>query len=192
MTNYADGSSPPDLVDQVECLAVVLCLGWAGHFCLCPLPLLVTIPFLLQHPPPRLEYHGAVEIRQRSDKSVVGPHGKTKLSPCMLPTDGTIRFLLHQLFAIDVGAGTVCLRRSDHVDVPHVAANHRHDVAYVGTVHGGTVAVVLEAVKHQRQQVHPLLGGDGVVVRFVQIFVRRPLLCRIREHALCMTRGHHA
>jgi hypothetical protein len=36
------------------------------------------------------------------------------------------------------------------------------------------------------------LGGDGVVVRFVQIFVRRPLLCRIREHALCMTRGHHA
>jgi len=110
----------------------------------------------------------------------------------MLLTDGTIRFLLHQLCAIDVGAGTDCLRRSDHVDVPHIAANHCHDVTYVGTVYAGTVDIVLEAVKHQQQQVHLRVDGDGVVVRFVQIPVRRALLCRTREHALCMTRGHHA
>ncbi len=93
--------------------------------------------------------------------------------PGLLPTDGAIRCShLDRLRAIDVGAGTVRLRRSNHVDVPHVAANHRHDVAHVGTVHGDAVAVVLEAVEHQQQQVHPLLGGDGVVIHFVQIPIR--------------------
>ncbi len=53
---------PIPLVDQVECLAVVPRLGWARHFCLCPLPLPIITPFLLQHPPPCLEYHGAMEI----------------------------------------------------------------------------------------------------------------------------------
>ncbi len=45
--------------------------------------------------------------------------------------------------------------------------NHCHDVAHVGTVHGDAVALVLGVVEHQRQQVHPLLGGDGVVIQFV-------------------------
>ena len=86
---------PIPLVNQVECLAVVLRLGWARHFRLRPLPLPVGVPFLSQHPPPRLEYHGAVDIRQRSDKSIAGSHSKTMWSPCVLPTDGAIRSLLH-------------------------------------------------------------------------------------------------
>ena len=61
----------------------------------------------------------------------------------------------------------VPLSRSHHVDTPHIAANHCHDVAHVGAVHGDAVATVLEVVEHQGLQVHPLLGGDGVVVLFL-------------------------
>jgi hypothetical protein len=91
----------------------------------------------------------------------------------MLPIDGAICSLLHRLRAIDVSAGTVCLCHSNHVDAPNIAANHCHDVGHVGAVHGDTVASAFEAVEHQQQQVHPLLGGDGVLVCFVQIPVRR-------------------
>ncbi len=92
----------------------------------------------------------------------------------MLPTDGAICSLLHRLRAINIGAVTVHLRCFDHVDAPHIATNYCHDVAHVGAVHGDTVAIVLEAVEQQWQQVHPLLGGDGVLIRFVQIPVQAP------------------
>jgi hypothetical protein len=129
-TNCADGSPPQifisfrpiPLVDQVECIAVVPRLGWARHFRLRPFPLSVVAPFLSQHPPPHLEYHGAMEIQQRSDESVVGPHGETKGSPGMLPTDSAIRSLLHRFRAINLSASTICLRRSDQVDAPHHVA----------------------------------------------------------------------
>jgi hypothetical protein len=44
----------------------------------------------------------------------------------------------------------VCLHRIHHVvDAPHIAADHCHDVAHLGAVHGNAVAVILEVVKHQ-------------------------------------------
>jgi hypothetical protein len=50
------------LVDQMECLEVVLHLHWARHFHLCPLLHPLVLPLLLQHPHPRLKYLQAVEI----------------------------------------------------------------------------------------------------------------------------------
>jgi hypothetical protein len=40
----------------------------------------------------------------------------------------------------------VCLHRTHHVDAPHVATNHCHDVAHVGAVHGDAVALILEVL----------------------------------------------
>ena len=90
----------------------------------------------------------------------------------MLPTDGVVHSLLCRFHTTDVGAGTVCLCHTHHVNVPHAAAYDCHDVAHVGAAHGDAVANLLEAVEHQRQQVHPFLGGDGVLIIFPQITVR--------------------
>ena len=48
-------------------------------------------------------------------------------------------------------------------------ANHCHDIVHVRAVHGDAVAIVLEAVKHQKQQVHLFWCGDGVLIIFAQI-----------------------
>jgi hypothetical protein len=40
-------------------------------------------------------------------------------------------------------------------------------------VHGIAMVNVLEVIEHQQQQVHPLLGGDGVVICFAQILACR-------------------
>jgi hypothetical protein len=90
----------------------------------------------------------------------------------MLPTDGIVRPLLHQFYTINVRSSTICLRGTDHVDPPHITADHCHDVANVGAIHHDAVPVVFERVEYHQQKVDPLLDRDGVVVCLPQIPVR--------------------
>jgi hypothetical protein len=86
----------------------------------------------------------------------------------VLPINEIVCTLLNQFYTINVGAGTVCLHHIHHVDTSHVVAGHCHDVTHVGVVHGDAVVIVIEVIEHKQQQVHPLLGGDGDVICFVQ------------------------